>query len=97
MQLSRAPVQSTLLSQRIASAQRVTKVVVRANGDDRSKIVREYREDSDEVVVPGQEKKADNALYVDQIPAAVSFTRGPNAPLDRVIEWLGQRQCLRPV
>lgn len=72
MQLSRAPVQSTLPSSRSVAARRTAKLVVRANADDRSKVVREFREDSGEVVVPGEQKKADNALYADQVSSPVS-------------------------
>ncbi|WIA34722.1 hypothetical protein OEZ86_013033 [Tetradesmus obliquus] len=45
--------------------------IVRAGDDKGSKVVREYREDSGEMVVPGEQKKADNALYADQLPQAL--------------------------
>lgn len=50
--------------------------IVRAGDDKGSKVVREYREDSGEMVVPGEQKKADNALYADQLPQAVSGVAG---------------------
>ena len=71
MQLYRAPVQGTLLPARREAIFKKVSVVARANGDDKSKVVREYREDSGEVVVPGEQKKADNALYADQVPPQV--------------------------
>lgn len=48
--------------------------VVRAESE-KSKEVRAYNEDADQITVPGSEKKADNALYVDQLPPAVSVWR----------------------
>eukprot|EP00878_Enallax_costatus_P002836 GHUV01003028.1.p1 GENE.GHUV01003028.1~~GHUV01003028.1.p1 ORF type:complete len:126 (+),score=26.95 GHUV01003028.1:146-523(+) len=71
MQLARGPVQGSLAATRLLPAHKAAKCVVRSSGDDRSKVVREYREDSDEVVVPGEQKKADNALYADQVSAQV--------------------------
>jgi hypothetical protein len=46
--------------------------IVRAGDEQGSKVVREFREDSGEMVVPGEQKKSDNALYADQVPQAVS-------------------------
>lgn len=72
MQVLRAPVQGSLLGRcHISTSQRFG-VILRANVDDRSKVVREYREDSGEVVVPGEQKKGDNAIYVDQVTSPVS-------------------------
>ncbi len=39
----------------------------------RAKEMREFREDTGEVTVAGDEKKKEKALYADQVPAAVSF------------------------
>jgi hypothetical protein len=56
--------------------------IVRAGDEQGSKVVREFREDSGEMVVPGAQKKQDNALYADQLPQAVSAAcaHGPQAP-----------------
>lgn len=90
MQLARGPLQTLLASSRHYSAHRAPKLVVRSSEDDRSKVVREYREDSDEVVVPGEQKKADNALYADQVPAQVSGRSNSSRPALKA-EWHRQR------
>lgn len=49
------------------------RVSSRRNVVVRAKEVREYREDSGEVVVSGAEGKKDAPLYADQVAAAVSI------------------------
>lgn len=44
---------------------------LRVRAGDGGKVVREFREDSGEVVVPGAKKGEDGAIYVDQVAAAV--------------------------
>eukprot|EP00882_Tetradesmus_deserticola_P007138 GHRQ01007514.1.p1 GENE.GHRQ01007514.1~~GHRQ01007514.1.p1 ORF type:complete len:129 (+),score=29.38 GHRQ01007514.1:175-561(+) len=58
--------------------------IVRAGDGQGSKVVREFREDSGEMVVPGAEKKSDNAIYADQVPQALK-------PKDNISREMKQR------
>jgi hypothetical protein len=58
--------------------------IVRAGDEQGSKVVREFREDSGEMVVPGEQKKSDNALYADQVPQALK-------PKDNISKEMKQR------
>lgn len=72
------------------------RVRVAAGGEGGGKPIREFREDSGEIVVGGEQKKADNELYADQVAQAVSDCAMSAAQGLACQQWAGRgaAKCL---